>query len=63
MVGLFLELMRLHQSDCYCHLPLYIFCGRHLVVAKLRRANTADSAGAVEEVTRIVSQATSETRA
>jgi hypothetical protein len=23
----------------YCYLPLYIFCGRHLLVAKLRPAN------------------------
>jgi hypothetical protein len=23
--------------DCYCYLPLYVFCGRHLLVAKLRR--------------------------
>jgi len=22
--------------DCYCYLPLYIFCGRHLLAAKLR---------------------------
>ncbi len=33
--------------DCYCYLPLYVFCGRHLVVAKLRRANIDASAGAV----------------
>ena len=25
--------------DCYCYLPLYVFCGRHLLAAKLRRAN------------------------
>src|ERR1700704_6137296 len=24
--------------DCYCYLPLYVFCGRHLLDAKLRRA-------------------------
>ncbi len=42
--------------DCYCYLPLYIFCGRHLLCAKLRRANIDASAGAVEEVTRIVTQ-------
>ena len=24
--------------DCYCYLPLYVFCGRHLLAAKLRRA-------------------------
>lgn len=42
--------------DCYCYLPLYIFCGRHLLAAKLRRANVDGSAGAVEEVARIVTQ-------
>jgi hypothetical protein len=42
--------------DCYCYLPLYVFCGRHLLVAKLRRANTDGSAGAVEEVARIAAQ-------
>ena len=25
--------------DSYCYLPLYIFCGRHLLAAKLRRSN------------------------
>ena len=25
--------------DCYCYLPLYVFCGRHLLAAKLRRSN------------------------
>ena len=25
--------------DCYCYLPLYVFCGRDLLVAKLRRAD------------------------
>ena len=42
--------------DCYCYLPLYIFCGRHLLAAKLRRANADAAAGAVEEVARIVAQ-------
>jgi hypothetical protein len=42
--------------DCYCYLPLYIFCGRHLLVAKLRRSNMDAAAGAVEEVARIVAQ-------
>ncbi len=40
--------------DSYCYLPLYIFCGRHLLAAKLRRANIDGAAGAVEEVERIV---------
>jgi len=42
--------------DCYCYLPLYIFCGRHLLAAKLRRADIDASAGAVEAVARIVAQ-------
>jgi flagellin-specific chaperone FliS len=37
-------------------LPLYIFCGRHLLAAKLRRANIDAAAGALEEVERIVTQ-------
>ncbi len=33
--------------DCYCYLPLYIFCGRHLLAAKLQpTANIDASAGA-----------------
>ena len=42
--------------DCYCYLPLYVFCGRHLLAAKLRRSNIDASAGRVEEVARIVAQ-------
>jgi hypothetical protein len=42
--------------DCYCYLPLYIFCGRHLLAAKLRRSNIDGAAGAIEEVARIVAQ-------
>jgi hypothetical protein len=42
--------------DCYCYLPLYVFCGRHLLAAKLRRADIDGAAGSVEEVARIVSQ-------
>jgi hypothetical protein len=42
--------------DCYCYLPLYIFCGRHLLAAKLRRSNIDGSAGSIEEVERIVRQ-------
>ena len=33
--------------DCYCYLPLYIFCGRHLLAAKLRPSNIDAAAGAV----------------
>ena len=42
--------------DCYCYLPLYVFCGRHLLAAKLRAANIDGSAGALDEVARIVGQ-------
>ena len=40
--------------DCYCYLPLYVFCGRHLLAAKLRRSNIDASAGAREEVEWII---------
>ncbi|MBM3496460.1 MAG: IS1380 family transposase [Armatimonadetes bacterium] len=42
--------------DGYCYLPLYIFCGEHLLVAKLRRADIDGAAGAREEVARVVAQ-------
>jgi hypothetical protein len=42
--------------DGYCYLPLYIFCGDHLLCAKLRPANIDASAGALEEVARLVAQ-------
>ena len=42
--------------DSYCYLPLYVFCGRHLLLARQRRANVAGSDGAVEEMARIVAQ-------
>jgi hypothetical protein len=41
---------------CYCYLPLYIFCGEHLLCARLRRSDIDASAGALEEVQRIVGQ-------
>ncbi len=42
--------------DCYCYLPLYVFCERRLLAAKLRPASMDAAAGAVEEVARIVTQ-------
>ena len=42
--------------DCYCYLPLYVFCGRHLLLAKLRSADMDAAAGAVEEVARLVAR-------
>lgn len=40
----------------YCYLPLYIFAGEHLLCARLRSANIDASAGALEEVERLVAQ-------
>lgn len=40
----------------YCYLPLYIFAGEHLLGARLRPANIDASAGALDEVARIVAQ-------
>ena len=40
--------------DQYCYLPLYIFCESHLLCAKLRPANIDASAGALEEIERLV---------
>ena len=40
----------------YCYLPLYVFCDDHLLVAKLRPSNQDASAGAVEELSRVVGQ-------
>jgi hypothetical protein len=40
--------------DCYCYLPLYIFCGRHLIAAKLRTSSVDAADGATDEVARIV---------
>jgi len=42
--------------DCYCYLPLYIFAGDALLCAKLRRSNIDASAGALEELKRIVAR-------
>ncbi len=42
--------------DCYCYLPLYVFCGRHLLAAKLRRSNIDAAAGAKDEVARLVAR-------
>lgn len=41
---------------CYCYLPLYIFCGEHLLCARLRTSDNDGAAGSVEELERIVGQ-------
>jgi hypothetical protein len=40
----------------YCYLPLYIFCGEHLLCARLRPSDIDAAAGALEEIQRIVKQ-------
>lgn len=42
--------------DSYCYLPLYIFCGEHLLCAKLRPADIDGALGAVKIVSQIVAQ-------
>jgi hypothetical protein len=40
----------------YCYLPLYIVCGEFVLCARLRSSNIDASAGALEEVQRIIAQ-------
>ena len=40
----------------YCYLPLYIFCGDHLLCARLRPSDIDASAGTVKQLRRIVAQ-------
>jgi hypothetical protein len=40
--------------DEYCYLPLYIFCGEHLLCVRLRQANIDAAAGSLLEIQRIV---------
>jgi hypothetical protein len=42
--------------DNYCYLPLYVFCGDHLLCARLREANHDASFGCLTEIRRIVEQ-------
>ena len=40
----------------YCYLPLYIFCGDHLLCARLRPSDLDASAGSVKPLKRIIAQ-------
>ena len=40
----------------YCYLPLYIFCGDHVLCARLRPSNIGAAVGSRKEVERIVKQ-------
>jgi hypothetical protein len=42
--------------DSYCYLPLFIFCGEHVLCARLRQCNRDAYAGSLREIQRIVRQ-------
>jgi Transposase DDE domain group 1 len=42
--------------DNYCYLPLYIFCGEHVLCSRLREANHDAAFGSLVEIERIVAQ-------
>jgi hypothetical protein len=42
--------------DNYCYLPLYVFCGDHVLCARLREANHDAAFGCLQEIQRIVKQ-------
>jgi len=42
--------------DNYCYLPLYIFCGDHVLCARLREANHDGAFGCLAEIEKIVAQ-------
>jgi hypothetical protein len=42
--------------DNYCYLPLYVFCGDHVLCARLREANHDAAFGCLKETQRIVKQ-------
>ncbi len=42
--------------DSYCYLPLFIFCGEHVLCARLRQSNHDAYAGSLVEIQRIVKQ-------
>jgi hypothetical protein len=40
----------------YCYLPLYVFCGRHLLLARHKRSNVEGASGSALEVARMVTR-------
>src|SRR5216683_1971713 len=42
--------------DHYCYLPLFIFCGEHVLCARLRQSNHDAAYGSLQEIQRIVAQ-------
>ena len=49
-----LNLGRLKGREVIAYAPLYIFCGHHLLVAKLRPSNIDPAEGALEELQRVI---------
>ena len=56
------DLVHAHQEETffnpyykgYCYAPLYIFCGKHLLAAKLRASNLDPAAWGLEELQRVI---------
>ncbi|CDN15455.1 Mobile element protein [Richelia intracellularis] len=56
------DLVHAHQEETffnpyykgYCYDPLYIFCGKHLLAAKLRASNLDPAASGLEELQRVI---------
>ena len=48
--------------DTYCYLPLYVFCGDHVLCSRLREANHDAAFGCLDEIKRIVAQMRTATR-
>jgi hypothetical protein len=42
--------------DCYCYMPLYVTCGDHLLVARLRPGNQGAAAGSLEVLQALVAR-------
>jgi hypothetical protein len=42
--------------DNYCYLPLYVFCGNHVLCARMREASHDAAYGCLQEIQRIVKQ-------
>ena len=42
--------------DCYCYLPLYIFCGDHLLTAKLKTANLDPGHESLPDIQQVVAR-------
>ncbi len=40
--------------DSYCYLPLYVFCGEHLLLCRLRPSDSAPGSDAVSEIAPLV---------